>query len=697
MTRLGVRPGDRVQIGDATFILKDAADRIPGSTLNFNPVPRVLIDYDALPRTGLTALGSRVRYYWLFKTTGDGDGALVGALDRALRPMKLNLGLSGFRGVESWLNQSFANLQGFTSLAALSMLVLGGIGVASVTRVFIQQRVDTVAILKCVGGRNGTVLGAYIFQSFFLALAGTATGLALAALISAAGTRALMRWSPLELQPGLTWRAALGGSGIALAITVLFALPALLEIRHVKPVLLFRRDATSRRFDPLQITARVVLIGAILLAAFWQAGSYRNSRWFIVSVATTAIVLNLAGTALLAVLSRVRRLPSFTMRYAVGNLCRPGNQTKAVIFAVGLGTLFLVSVRQQQVNVESVYDVDLTALSADMFAVDLQPDQRDTAEAALTNGGAANVTLIPVVRTRVVDVKWTGSSLHEGTEDLARRRARGGRRASYRSTLESSETVVAGKYWDATPSTSPEVSLEESTAHWMMAGVGDTVVFDVAGRRLPARVTSLRRIERRDRSLNGVGRFDVLFRPGVLEAAPHTFVAAAQGPADGAARAKLQNAFVDRFPNVTLIDAVDEIASMRERIARISSLVAIVGGFVQVCGVLILAGSIAVTRTRRLYEAAILKALGARRLVLARIAAVEFAVLGLVAGFIGSASSIGVTWVMVADARSQIPWRFMPAMNAAGVAATVALVTTVGILSTWSVLIKKPLPTLREQ
>jgi putative ABC transport system permease protein len=440
-----------------------------------------------------------------------------------------------------------------------------------------------------------------------------------------------------------------------------------------------------------------VLIGAILGAAWWQAGSYQNSRWFIASVAATAILLNVAGSVLVAVLSRIRRLPYFTMRYAVGNLCRPGNQTKAVIFAVGLGTLFLVSVRQQQVNVESVYSVDLSTLVADMFAIDVQPDQRDAAEAALTTAGAGKVTLIPVVRTRVVDVKWTGGAAHEGTEDLARRRARGGPRASYRSTLEPSETVVAGRFWDQTPSTSPEVSLEESTANWMMAGIGDTIVFEVAGRRLEARVTSLRRLERRARSLIALARFDILFRPGVLEAAPHTFVAAAQGPADGAARAKLQNAFVERFPNVTLIDAVDEIANIRERIVRVSSLVSILGGFVYACGVLILVGSIAVTRTGRLYEAAILKTLGARRMVLARIAAVEFAVLGLVAGVIGSAASIGVTWVMVADARSQIPWRFMPAMNAAGVAATVALVTTVGILSTWGVLMNKPLGTLREQ
>ena len=277
------------------------------------------------------------------------------------------------------------------------------------------------------------------------------------------------------------------------------------------------------------------------------------------------------------------------------------------------------------------------------------------------------------------------------------RRAAGGRRVTYSSTLEPSETVVAGVFWDGTPSTVPEVSLEEDSARWLTAEVGDTLTFDIAGRRIDARVTSIRRLERRARSLSALTRFDIVFRPGALESAPHMFVAAARGPRDGAGRARLQNAFVEQFPNVTLVDAMDEIAEIRERIARVSSAVSILGGFVLLCGVLILVGSIAVTRTRRLYEAAILKTLGARRAVLVRIAAVEFAVLGLVAGVIGSAGSIAVTWTMMADARSRIPWRFMPAMNATGVIATIALVTAVGVLSTWGVLMKKPLGTLREQ
>lgn len=697
LSRLGITIGDRIQIGELAFVIRGTADRIPGNRLNFSPIPRVLVDYDAVRRAGVTAFGSRAEYSWLFRTPEDGDRTLVREMDAALRPMKLRLGLSTFRYVERWMTQSFANLEGFTGLVGISILVLGGIGVASVTRVFIQQKLDTVAILKCVGGRNAPVLGAYLLQSLMLAAAGTALGILLAAAVNVAGTRALTQWSPITLTPGLTWRASLEGTSIALLVTMLFALPALLEIRQVKPVLLFRRDTESPRFDWLQMTARAALIVAVLALAGWQAGSYPRSRWFIGGVGVTALILNLAGTLLVAILARTGRVRSLTLRYAIGNLCRPDNQTKAILFAVGIGTLFLVSVRQQQTTFQSAFSLDMEALTADMFAIDIQPDQRAATEAILKQSDATDVRLAPVVRTRLAGLSW-GPADHQGSsEDLGRRRAAGERRVSYALTMDPSETVVAGRFWDAMPSPRPEVSIEEDSARFLTLEVGDTLRFDVAGRRIDAQVTSIRRLERRARSLSYLTRSDILFRPGVLDTAPHMFVAVAKGPREGAARARLQNAFVDQFPNVTLFDALDDINEIRERIARATTGVSILGGFVYLCGVLILVGAIGVTRARRLYEAAILKTLGARRMVLARIAIAEFGVLGLVAGTIGSTASIALTWTMMSFGQSRTPWQFLPVVNITGIVGTVVLVTAVGVLSLWGVLMRKPLGVLRER
>jgi putative ABC transport system permease protein len=580
----------------------------------------------------------------------------------------------------------------------VAILVLGGIGIASVTRVFVQQKLKTIAILKCLGGRNVRVLGAYLTQTIALGLGGSLLGLVFAYLVSVVGLSYVEPLGPLSLRAGLTVRAMAEGVGIGMLITVMFSLPALLEIRRTKPNVLLRRDLERPAFDWVQLIARVLLAGAIAGLAIWQAGSYPGTRRLIGGVAATALALNVAGAGLIAALRRARRLPaSFALRYGIMSLCRPGNQTKVVLFAVGIGALFILSVRLRLLDIQSEYQLDLSALSADMFFIDIQNDQRDAAETALASLGARDVRLAPVVRLRVVGSKWGPNHDPNDRQDVAAKRIGGEQRVSYRQALDPSETIVAGQFWDGSPSAEPEISLEESQASWWNLEVGDSLFFEILGRRIEARVTSLRRLERRVRSMSPLTQFNVLFRPGMLESAPHTYIGALKGPPPGDERARLQNAFVAAFPNVTLVDALDEIQEVRKRIADLSVALTTLGGFVSGCGALILIGSIAVTRYQRVYEAAILKTIGARKSILVRTTLIEYGVLGLVAGCIGSAASIVLIRAMSATGALQIPWRLHPAVNIIGILLTVLLVMVVGVVSTWNVLVAKPIGTLREQ
>ena len=700
LTRLGVKVGDSIAIGSHTFEIRAAADRVPGSLMNFNPMPRVIVDYDAVEAAGLTGFGSRVRYLWLYKTRDGEEVAFAQEVGREFRRIKLGIpvGVGTFRYIENWLNASLANFEGFTGLIGVAILVLGGIGIASVTRVFVQQKLKTIAILKCLGGRNVRVLGAYLTQTIALGLGGSLLGLVFAYLVSVVGVSYVEPLSPLSLRAGLTVRAMAEGVGIGMLITVMFSLPALLEIRRTKPNVLLRRDLERPAFDWVQLIARVLLAGAIAGLAIWQAGSSPGTRRLIGGVAATALALNVAGAGLIAALRRARRLPaSFALRYGIMSLCRPGNQTKVVLFAVGIGALFILSVRLRLLDIQSEYQLDLSALSADMFFIDIQNDQRDAAEAALASLGARDVRLAPVVRLRVVGSKWGPNHDPNDRQDVAAKRIGGEQRVSYRQALDPSETIVAGQFWDGSPSAEPEISLEESQASWWSLEVGDTLFFEILGRRIEARVTSLRRLERRVRSMSPLTQFNVLFRPGMLESAPHTYIGALKGPPPGDERARLQNAFVDAFPNVTLVDALDEIQEVRKRIADLSVALTTLGGFVSGCGALILIGSIAVTRYQRVYEAAILKTIGARKSILVRTTLIEYGVLGLVAGCIGSAASIVLIWAMSATGALQIPWRLHPAVNIIGILLTVLLVMVVGVVSTWNVLTSKPIGTLREQ
>ena len=192
-------------------------------------------------------------------------------------------------------------------------------------------------------------------------------------------------------------------------------------------------------------------------------------------------------------------------------------------------------------------------------------------------------------------------------------------------------------------------------------------------------------------------RFDMLFRPGVLEQAPHMFVGALKGPTSPAERARLQNALVEALPNVTMIDAADDITEIRNRVAETTTIITAVGGFVSLCGIMILIGSIAITKVQRIYDAAVLKTLGAKRRVLMKIAAVEYSVLGLLAGVIGSGAAILVTRAQHAFDRLDFSWQLRPVINIVAVLLTVLLVTIVGIAASWEVLTRKPLGILREE
>jgi putative ABC transport system permease protein len=222
--------------------------------------------------------------------------------------------------------------------------------------------------------------------------------------------------------------------------------------------------------------------------------------------------------------------------------------------------------------------------------------------------------------------------------------------------------------------------------------VGDTITFDVQGPRITARVTSIRRVDWR----NARTGFFIVFRPGVLDQAPTMYITAIKGPAQGDARALLQREIVDQYPNVSVVDVLDVVEIARGIVRNVSLTVSFVGGFIFLSGLLILIGSIAMTKFHRLYESAILKTLGAKKKLIISTILVEYGVLGLLAGALGSSAAIALNWA-ISRYVLKITWRFIPSVNLEGVVAALILVTAVGVFSSWDVMVKKPLGTLRAE
>ena len=539
-------------------------------------------------------------------------------------------------------------------------------------------------------------IGVYLLQVLTLGLAGSLLGVAMARAAVAAIPLALRGSSSLlaGIEYGVTWSAAAQGIGVGVLVSLLFSVVPLLHIRFVKPSLLLRDESVRVPWDWTRMAAIALVSTALVALTAWQAASLKVGVIVCAGFCTLAVVLQMTGGVLVRAIAPLARSRSFPLRHAVLHLSRPGNQTRVILLAVGLGAFFIVGVRSLQASLLEEFSIQSNEDAPDMFLMDIQRDQADSVRAFLGNPaqGVGQYQLIPVLRARVTGVAGRQTQL-ESFEDV---RARGSLSreytVTYRDTLEPNERIAAGAFWHG-PSSDAEVSVEKGLHERFQIDVGDTVRFDILGRIINARVTSIRDVDWRD-SRNG--GFMFVFRPGVLDQAPQTFISPLKGPEGTGARARLQHDLVAAFPNVSVIDFHEILATVRDVMSKVTLAISVVGALVLFSGVLILVGAVAMTKFQRVYEAAVFKTLGANTRTIARMLLFEYGVLGLLAGLVGSLGAVALTWG-VSRYALEIPWRVFVGEHVGGVAATAFLVITIGVLSSLDVLRRKPLATLRAE
>jgi putative ABC transport system permease protein len=694
LTTLDVKVGDRIVIGQAVFTIRGLLVREPGRMGGFSLGPRVLIDYDDLASTGLLSFGSRAGRQLLVKMPEDRIEPLVRELRRDVREEFVNV--RSYRSNEDQIGRDFDRAENYLSLVGLIIVILGGIAVSSVTRVFILQKIRSIAVLKCVGASSRQVISVYVLQVMALGLAGSLLGVAIARAVIAAIPFALGSSSSLLAQAhyGVSWSAAAQGVAIGVLVSLLFSVVPLLQIRLIKPSLLLRDETKRRSRDWTTIGAFVLVSLGLVAVTAWQAASLRVGVIVCVGFAALALVLQLAGRGLVSLVTPLANSRSFPLRHAVLHLSRPGNQTRVILLAVGLGAFFIVGVRSLQATLLDEFSVQVSNDSPDMFLLDVQRAQVDGVRAFLNDpaNAAGDFNLIPVLRARVVGVQGSETNL-QGVEAI---RTRGPLAReytiTYRDHLEPNERVTDGRFWTG-PSQEPEVSIEKGIHERFAINVGDTMKFDVLGRTFSARVSSIRNVEWRE-SRNG--GFMFVFRPGPFEQAPHTYVAPLKGPATIEARARFQHDLVQRFPNVSVIDFREIMETLRDVMSKVTLAITVVGGLVLFSGALILIGAVAMTKFQRVYEAAVFKTLGASTRTITRMLLLEYGVLGSLAGLVGSIGAVALTWGVTRYALD-MPWRVFPREHVAGVVLTAVLVATIGVLSSLDVLRNKPLSTLRAE
>ena len=373
----------------------------------------------------------------------------------------------------------------------------------------------------------------------------------------------------LTVAYGLSWSAAAQGIGVGVLVSLLFAMVPLLEVRQVKPSLLLRHETTGRRRDWFQIGATVVVGGALVALASWQAASIRVGLTVCVGFIGLTLVLHGVGWLLTRMTRPLARSSWFPMRQAVLHLSRPGNQTRVILLTVGLGTFFIMGVRGLQVNLLNQFALQIGENTPDMFLVDIQQDQAADMKAFLAERlpPESQPLLIPVLRARV-----TGKGMNlEDVEDLqGRGRLSREYTITYRGQLESNETLIEGhvsrsptRQYGSIQTLLPEVSIEEGIVERFGIDVGDVMRFDVLGRAIHARVSGIRRVEWREGRSGG---FMFVFGAGTFESAPHWFFAPVRANLRGSGAARQTHARSRRAISRTSRSSI--CASSSSRCAR---------------------------------------------------------------------------------------------------------------------------------
>jgi putative ABC transport system permease protein len=701
LIRLKAQVGQTLRLGGRNFriaaVLKQEPDRISaGAGLG----PRVMISRAALLRTELLAPGSRASERLLIKLPAAGtDTAAVRKLVEAALP---DAQVMDFREGNPALSQGLENSTAILSLICLVAMVLGAIGVAMAMHAHLEQRMDMLAILKAVGAGSADLLRIFLLQTLGLGLAGGVLGVAAGVGVMAALPAVFGNLLPVHATLEFPWRSIAAGLGTGLLTTLLFCLPPLLDVRGVRPVLVLRRLVEpgpegfrgwlaswwARR---LQLAISVVVILALGGIAWALSDSAKVGTWFaLLFTVALVVLLVLAAVALRTLrflLNRVRlRLPS-SLRHGLANLYRPGNQSAAVLAALGTGVMLILTVYLMQATLLRDLRATASPKLPNIFLVDVTTDEVAGVKDFFlhTAGVSQPLDLMPVVQGRFVSLN--GKPLEQLKDQHFPRRMLENAELTWADTPPGGDKVMQGKWWS--DAGAAEIAVSEGVAQRVHLGVGSAVELETGGTLRQLKVTAIYRADGQHLG----ARVPFVLPSGQLKDQAATWYGGAH--VDPKQVAAMERALFVAFPTITVINLADVLERIESVVNQITFVVRFLAGFSIFAGLMILASSIASTRFRRMREAVVLKTLGATRMHIVRIFSVEFSVLGLLAGSVGVVFANVLTRVLLR--KLEVGFHIEWTATLVALLGTAVLATATGWVASYRILGLRPLEVLREE
>ncbi|MEP6974723.1 MAG: FtsX-like permease family protein [Spartobacteria bacterium] len=694
------KTGDQIKIGEATFTIAGALTKMPGeASPAASFAPRVYIPLQDLAQTNLLKPGSLARYLNFVKFAPGTDVA-VEVQKLAPQIEKVGLEYDTVAKRKKDLGEALDNLYRFLNLVGFISLLLGAVGVASAIQAHLQQKHRTAAILRCLGAPGRTTVAVYLLQAMAMGLVGVLTGAALGLTIHQTLPGALQSYLPFALPTAIAWTPVLRGMVTGLVVCLLFALPPLLRFRRVSPLLTLR-GATDDNAAPRKRDFATGLVYLALAASLTAFAISQAERWtdglFIAGGLGLAVAI-LIGVAQLLIFLVRKLLPSgwsFVLRQGLANLHRPNNRTLLLTLSLGLGTFLLLTIYLTR-------DVLLTQFrsigandQANIFLFDIQPAQTGAVAGLVRQLGFPVLQQAPIVTMRLVEVKGRKATeiLKDPQNKAPEWELEREYRSTYRAELSETEKLTAGAWVGAVkyqPGDTAPISVEKEIARDLGLTIGDEVVFDVQGVPINARVASLREVDWKRFQTN----FFVVFPTGVLEKAPTFNVLVSRVP-DPAASARLQNAVVAKFPNVSALDLTSVIQTVDTILTKIALVIRIMSLFTVGTGLVVLGSTIWSGRYQRLKESVLLRTLGASRAQIWKILCAEYLFLGLLASATGIMLALAASWAL---AVFTFKLAYTPALAPVLLAALLvtALTVGVGLLTSYGLGSTPPLAILRE-
>jgi len=687
LIQYGAKVGDPIRLGDLTLSIAGSLRKVPGETLALATIaPRVYLPMADLARTGLLRQGSMARYKVYVKLP---PTANVKRIVERIQP-ELNRYRMGHSTVETRkkdLGRSIDDLYNFLNLAGFIALLLGGVGVASAIHVHVKQKIETVAVLRCLGASVSQAFAIYLLQGMALGVIGALAGAGLGLGVQFALPKLVASFLPFPVAFVISWSAVLLAMGQGFVICLLFALLPLLSVRRVSPLAALRsfvEAPAGRRRDPLLWLAVLGLALGIVLFCLLHTQHWYEGIGFAAGLALAFGLLGAVAAGIVwAVKKVVRPWMPYVWRQGLANLHRPNNRTVLLMLSLGLGVFLILTLYLVQQTLLAELASNRTGTGANLVLFDVQTDQKPGLLDLLHNQNLAVLDEAPIVTMRISSIK--GRSVEEMLGDKNKQVPnwvlRREYRSSYRQQLRAGEKIVAGKWvGEGSPRESPKskvqspksggqgpisptnptsptspmtldfgpwtldsspvtVSVEEDIAKEMGVGVGDKLVLDVQGIPLAATVASLRKVDWHRVEPN----FFLLFPLGTLEEAPatHVVLTRADSPEKSA---RLQRAVVQAFPNVSAIDLTLVLQTLDAILGKISFAVQFMALFTVLTGLLVLAGAILTGRYQRMRESILLRTLGASRAQILQIQLVEYLCLGLMAALTGIILAVAASW-----------------------------------------------------